>query len=635
MHLVIYFDGTGGPGYGEAAIDYITSNANIRTAYVKGCDSPEVCNSFLFPNLKKFAHRFVNNLFSSTKGTLRLRTTTKDALESVGLNLNLPDKFPKLPSLVNASCEETIESITLCGHSRGAVTCFEVAKQLNQIAPMIPVDIVADHPVPGNYYSFPGTNARNIADCSSLKNLRNVSIILGAYTGALLTGDRLSIGPSRVYDSKGNVKFELFHRGFFSQIVPKLPRTTHRDFIVVPDETHDRIGGSAGPCHMHMQIAKYLHKQHLISKEALEKKVDEARFCYYIRHPSECTIRNWPYECPPLPSCTTTPGREELVFFKDKIFFINSVECREIAVTAENKERLNRLREVLDRSLTREEYTLIRKIVGLPPLNYAEHAHQLPATFPPIPDLQHFFGIKHRELYRYMDKLHPAPELRTGMLWQKNETLIDWWKKHDKKASRFLTHLTQELVGAIEKTVMTSDSLLTLFTKADQWLIAKEHTVTSRYYQVESLRNNIYHRLIHEYKIPKQRLAHINRRNLHEGQYFLKHWEVESSAASWFKTEETQKLDSAFKIHASSPPSQGSDNQLKEALDIWLENKKHSRTNRYDLVISIREHLQDVIESCYEAGMPTPPNPNKQASAGNQGATTSSIENGAGVGPLC
>jgi hypothetical protein len=253
---------------------------------------------------------------------------------------------------------------------------------------------------------------------------------------------------------------------------------------------------------------------------------------------------------------------------------------------------------------TTKEQVLIRKAVGLPLFDYAEHAALLPATFPPAHDLQRFFGIKHRELYRYLDKLHPASELRTGMLWQKNETLIDWWKKHDKKASRFSTPLTQALVKAILATEMTPDSLIVLFTKADQWLVKKEHTRTSRYYQVESLRNNIYHRLVHEYKVPKQRLAVINRQNLYEGRYFLKNWQIESHAASWFKTEATRLLDKAFKLHANLPPSQESDMQLKEALDTWLENKKHVRTNRYDLVISIREHLQDVMKDCYDAEPP-------------------------------
>lgn len=51
--------------------------------------------------------------------------------------------------------------------------------------PKVPVDIVANQPVPGNTYQGPLTNARSIADCSDLTNLRNVSVILGAYTGEL------------------------------------------------------------------------------------------------------------------------------------------------------------------------------------------------------------------------------------------------------------------------------------------------------------------------------------------------------------------------------------------------------------------------------------------------------------------
>ena len=73
-----------------------------------------------------------------------------------------------------------------------------------------------------------------------------------------------------------------------------------------------------------------------------------------------------------------------------------------------------------------------------------------------------------------------------------NESLINWWKKHDKDTSRFSTQLTKDLVSSIQKIDANNvESLKKLFTECDNWLILKENSSTSRYYQVEALRNNI------------------------------------------------------------------------------------------------------------------------------------------------
>ena len=259
MHLVIYFCGTGNPGdsfYNH--YDYIDPNSPVRTIFVEGCAHPEVCNAGLFPDLKKFAARFSEQIFN--KGNQSLNLTTM-ALQDLTVGI-----LPSRSTINEDDAGEKIESITLCGYSRGAVTCFEVAKQLNKIAPFIPVDIVADQPVPGNYYQAPGTNAASIADCSDLKNLRNVSIILGAYTGAILNNDQTE-------------HVALIHRGFFSQIIPKLPHSAHRDLIVIPRESHhqDRPNSPDGEGHLHMQLAKYLTKQTLVTPAALAKKPRKQR----------------------------------------------------------------------------------------------------------------------------------------------------------------------------------------------------------------------------------------------------------------------------------------------------------------------------------------------------------------------
>lgn len=576
MHLVVYFCGTGNPGDNfESQAQYLHGNKDLRTVFVQGCEQPEVCNSELFPDLDAFAKRFTPKLFGKNG---QLKTIDATDLASVGIRA---DRTTLLPGDEN----EKIESITLCGYSRGAVTCFEVAKQLNKIAPNIPVDIVADQPVPGNLYQAPGTNASSVADCSDLKNLRNVSVILGSYTGALanvdlhvklampdnldkyktsylLVGDNLyyineesKVSPIAFHSgyNKDNVlkHFKIdaavegkhsipstyltehfapeaqrettnpIHRGFFSQILPKLPRSTHRDLIVIPRESHhqDRANAPGGVEHMHMQIAKYLNKKGLVSQEDAKAAVDVARN------------------------------------------------------------------------------------------TYSRISHIPPNPFPQVSQMQSFFGLPKEEAYRYVDKLSPIANLRKGMMFKPDESLMDWWKRHDKNTSYFSTQLTKDLVKTIQSTAKDDvEQLKTLLQHADKWLVLKENSNTSRFDQVECLRNNIHHQLITTHGVSKQELAQLNRDCLEQTNYFLKHWTVASSAASWFKTNQTRTLDKAFAEHAKTHPhSEEADRTLMNAMDDWLKDKKDSNSSRYDLVVSMREHLEKIVENTYTSSLMSTP----------------------------
>ena len=499
MHLVIYFCGTGNDGRTFFNQNQYLNNPGVQTIFVEGCDKPNVCNSELFPDLKGFAKRFTKKVFKKGEGDQHsLVIDTAQNIQSVGVNLvHCSSDLKQLDE------DDPIESITLCGYSRGAVTCFEVTRQLKKIAPNIPVDIVADQPVPGNCYQGPGTNAASIADCNDLTNLRNVSIIIGAYTGATYQDGERTVNP--------------IHRGFFSQIVPKLPRTATRDLIVIPRESHHQnlMNAPEGAEHMHMQVAKYLNKQdkNLLSDATVKSKIDNAR------------------------------------------------------------------------------------------AQYTEYDDE-PTLFPKQTKLQGIFGLSKEDAYLYADKLHPSVGLRNGYTLEENEPLIHWWKKHDKNTSRFSTKLTKNLVKSIQKTDANEvESLKNLFAECDKWLIIKENSCTSRYYQVEALRNNIYHKLIEQMKVEQSELAIINRQNLQGANYFQNHWNFISKAVSYYKTDETRKLDEAFAKHAKIEPEIGKsfvekDKELLAAVNVWLTNKKDSKSKRWDEVIKIKEHLMEVITNC-------------------------------------
>jgi hypothetical protein len=501
MHLVIYFCGTGNPGSSFYEHSTYLEQPNIKTIFVEGCDKPEVCGSGFFPDLKAFARRFTNKVFEKEEGDELVVNPYE--LETVGVNQDYTSK-----NLSQIDEDDPIESITLCGYSRGAVTCFEVAKELNKIAPYIPVDIVADQPVPGNCYQGPGTNAASVADCSNLRNLRNVSVILGAYTGTM-------------YKDNAQNEEDMtnpIHRGFFSQIVPKLPHTANRDLIVIPRESHHQTLANSpdGSEHMHMQVARYLNQQdkQLVSDEAVKENTNRARGTYN---------------------------------------------------------------------------------------QHENQGYQNPTLFPQQTKLQSFFGLSKKDAYLHIDKLHPKAGMRVGYDLGPEEKMIDWWTKHDKNTSRFSTKLTKALVQSIEKTDASDEmSLKKLFAEADKWLLLKADTSSSRYYQVEALRNNIYDRLTGNMAMDKSELATVNRSNLHDTNYFLNHWTVVSKAASYFKTKATLELDKAFSEHAQAKPSQENDQKLMTALDQWIENKKDSSSKRYDDVIKIKEQLTEVINNCYE-----------------------------------
>jgi hypothetical protein len=224
-----------------------------------------------------------------------------------------------------------------------------------------------------------------------------------------------------------------------------------------------------------------------------------------------------------------------------------------------------------------------------------------PNPFPQVSQMQSIFGLDKKEAYRYTDKLNPIAPLRKGMMLKPEESLINWWMRHDKNTSYFSTPLTKNLVKLIQNTDRNDVSQLKeLLRKTDEWLVLKENTSTSRYEQVECLRNNIYHELITQHNVPKSDLAQLNRECLQATGYFLKHWTTASKAASWFKTEQTRELDKAFAEHAKiTPHTEDADRALMSAMDKWLEAKKDSSSSRFDLVVSMPEHLQEIVENTY------------------------------------
>lgn len=248
MKLVIYFCGTGNPGsdFIESAKiikqeDNPLHREDVVPIMVRSCDHPEVCNSEVSPDLAAFAKRFVRKAFEKNDGKLAVKGLTELAKSKIGINA----EAGKSIGWQEFTESKEITEIILCGYSRGAVTCFNVAKELDKFG--IPISIIANQPVPGYFHAGPGTNGGRVADCSKLSNLKHVSIILGSYTGKPDKGvPEMDMKPGfkRKLIEKVATKMpgllRWAHRAFFSQIVPKLPQRAalQRKIIFVPRESH-------------------------------------------------------------------------------------------------------------------------------------------------------------------------------------------------------------------------------------------------------------------------------------------------------------------------------------------------------------------------------------------------------------
>jgi hypothetical protein len=496
MYLLIYCCGTGDDG-GAFKESYEPLNVNaktVKTLLVKGCGHSEVCNSF-FPNLHEFAKQFVDKVFAKDGEQLKL---SKEPIENlkVGTEVIQGNKIPT---------NEDIKGIVLCGYSRGAVTCFEITKELNKIAPNIPVYICANQPIPGSAYQGFGTNAESIADCSELDNLRKASIILGAYTGKNPNlgedEDSHSVLRTLFYSIMRVILFPI-HRIFFSQIVPKLPIETKRDLIVIPREGHFQpIDEQNGQEILLCQVTKYLNELNL--------------------------------------------------------------GCSEILKINEYSGTIN---------------------------------------FPPLTKLQPIFGMNTQDIYMYSDKMCLTRHLRQGFEWNtsdKAEKLIDWWDRHDKNASFFSTELTKKLKKEIEQFNAAAEkdichqNLVNIYAQADEWLMQKEGCRTSRRYQVEALRNNIFYFLTTHEGMKKKDLYAKNLKLLRDNKFFQKHWNRLSSATASSRINETTILDDAFNAYEESHD----ETDLLNVLNTWLGTKENRTNPLYDTAFRIREHLQQVIEN--------------------------------------
>lgn len=175
--------------------------------YLRGCQHSEVGNGFLFPDLDIAASK-IRKAFN--KNEINLTT----------LMLALGDGVCRIEGVPHGPNDTLktlfkIESIALEGFSRGAVTAFATAKKLDDLG--IPIDIIANQPVPGQLLeNSAGSIYSKHHDLSQCKNIHSATTLLGSY----------------------NLENGLLHNQFFQQMVAKFPPNIQVNHWMMPHQGH-------------------------------------------------------------------------------------------------------------------------------------------------------------------------------------------------------------------------------------------------------------------------------------------------------------------------------------------------------------------------------------------------------------
>ena len=140
-----------------------------------------------------------------------------DKLHDLSLSItNLKKIFRQSIEIIGANENDAVdvESFTLMGFSRGAVTAFAVARYLNEFNK--PISIFAEEPVPGNSSfgaSMPESEFQKNRDLSKCSSIESVEIVIGRH--------RL-------------IKNDLFHK----QMVPIFADSCKLEVYTIPKRDH-------------------------------------------------------------------------------------------------------------------------------------------------------------------------------------------------------------------------------------------------------------------------------------------------------------------------------------------------------------------------------------------------------------
>lgn len=197
--ILLDFNGTWG-GVVNKKFEELNPTSNTIRLYFKGCQHGKMGGNGIFPNIESIAKR-IASAFSDDGKILDLEKIKNEFKDAVVIKPD--DALPQI---------KEVDELTLTGFSRGGVTTFYVAKELHHQKKPVPVRLIAEQPVPGNYYQGKHSLVSKIMDLSDCTNIISAAVIVGSY--AKQTG----LTGFHALKSK-------FHSLFFRQVIPKFPIT--------------------------------------------------------------------------------------------------------------------------------------------------------------------------------------------------------------------------------------------------------------------------------------------------------------------------------------------------------------------------------------------------------------------------
>lgn len=231
--ILFYFNGT--DGYQSPFENGLSFPKDIVRVYFKGASGRNTGGGRILPNLADVAERIVNTF---NNDEIDLEKLKKDFGEDIIIKPYYTSQHGKKI--------KGIKEIVLTGYSRGAISAFYTAKELHQRHNKLPVRIIANQPVSGNFYDGANTTVAGILDLQHCDNIKSVDIVVGRYVKQL--------GLSGV-----NVVKTIIHNFFFTQAVPFFSSKTDARIIESPIQSHfSTLGNSLAYAHMINALRKYI-----------------------------------------------------------------------------------------------------------------------------------------------------------------------------------------------------------------------------------------------------------------------------------------------------------------------------------------------------------------------------------------
>lgn len=248
---------------------------DVIRIYVDGCQHSHVGGSIINPDFNIVSNNIKKSFNNAELDIEKLKNSLGTAIVIKGPRTENPIK---------------VEQIGLYGFSRGAVTTYAVAKNLDDLN--IPIDIIANQPVPGQAQANKADGPyKRYHDLSECKSIRSVFTYLASY----------------------NLENGIFENKFYKQMVPKLPKHFYLQRSFFGEQSGVSMSIS---CQPHCETILLPHQQHLQSSK-------------------DNTLINWYIQNNLLEKGYTRMQFEDnyektLQAFYDKVYFTPKEFCQEI-----------------------------------------------------------------------------------------------------------------------------------------------------------------------------------------------------------------------------------------------------------------------------------------------------------------